>query len=95
MRHYHNTTPVHGVDLFNNEHIAKTQDERILFLFQVYRAGTPSETMKRYDKRWPSVPLTSIRRSISNLTRDGKLEQTGNMYIGLYGKPENEWRLKI
>jgi predicted ArsR family transcriptional regulator len=38
-------------------------------------------------------PLTSVRRSISNLTADGKLVKTERKVQGPYGRPEYVWRL--
>lgn len=41
------------------------------------------------------TPLTSIRRSMSNLTKRGLLEKTGAQIEGPLGKPEKLWRLAL
>ena len=40
------------------------------------------------------VPITSIRRAITNLTNDEKLVKTDNQKTGPYGKPSYCWKLK-
>lgn len=89
--HFHNTIGYEGLDLLEAECNARNQEERIVALFRIFSRGTPSFIMKKYEERWPAIPLTSIRRSMSNLTKEGKLMMTDRMYTGLYGKPEHEW----
>lgn len=91
---FFNTIELSGKDLAEAEANARNQEQRILYLFKFYKSGTPSQMSNRYDKRWPSVPITSIRRAITNLTENNYLEMTDQMYPGLYGKPEHSWQLK-
>lgn len=92
--HFYNTIGLDESELMQENNNAITQEEKILKIFRIYKEGTPSETMKRYDRRWPSIPITSIRRSLTNLTKEGKLIMTERMYTGLYGKPEHCWQLR-
>jgi len=39
------------------------------------------------------VPLTSVRRAMSNLTKKGILMKTARQKDGVYGKPEYLWQL--
>jgi hypothetical protein len=39
------------------------------------------------------IPLTSVRRAISTLTREGVLKKTDKQRTGYYGKREYMWRL--
>ena len=39
------------------------------------------------------VPLTSIRRALTNLTNAGELVKTDKQMKGMYGRPEHQWRL--
>lgn len=39
------------------------------------------------------TPLTSIRRAINVLTKEGKLEKTYNKKLGNFGVPNHTWRL--
>jgi hypothetical protein len=40
-----------------------------------------------------STPLTSVRRSITTLTKKGELQQTGEQREGLFGKKNYTWKL--
>ena len=38
-------------------------------------------------------PITSVRRAISNLTKDHKLEKSSKQKLGKYGKLNHTWHL--
>lgn len=40
-----------------------------------------------------NIPITSIRRAMTNLANKGKLVKTGNKRRGNFGKPINTWKL--
>ncbi|BAR14277.1 uncharacterized protein [uncultured Mediterranean phage uvMED] len=40
-----------------------------------------------------NCPITSIRRAMTNLSDDGKLEKTKDFVMGSYGKKEHLWCL--
>jgi hypothetical protein len=92
--HYHNTTESTGQVLMTFEENAKTQDEAVLEYFNCYHVHyhTPDEVWKALYSG-TKVPLTSIRRSFSNLKRMGKLIKTGEKRQGVYGVFVNAWRL--
>ena len=46
--------------------------------------------MERYGRK---IPITSVRRAMSDLTRQGILKKTDEQRIGYYGKREYMWRL--
>lgn len=94
---YHNTTNVQGQLLNRYQDKALSQDERLLEYFeQAHRNGgdyillTPSVALILVFSG--SVPITSVRRALSNLTRDGKLRTSGQAK-GPYGRAEHYWRL--
>lgn len=91
--HFFDTIGLSEPELVKESDNAIKQEEKIYRLFQIYKQGTPSQIMKRYDKRWPSVPITSIRRAMNVLTKEGKLIMTDQKFTGLYGKPEHLWRI--
>ena len=69
-----------------------TQNHKVLQWFRNHPGEyTPSQVWRWMDL--PNVPLTSIRRAITDLTPD-YLEKTGTMKMGIYGKPEGCWRAK-
>lgn len=90
---YHNTTQETGENAARFEEIARTQEDCVLAFFRAHpRADgwTPSEVNRRAMR---SCPLTSTRRAITNLTRDGKLVRTNMKRKGPYGRPEYAWRI--
>jgi hypothetical protein len=92
---FHDTIGLNIPELIEAETKAKNQEERILYLFRTYNEKmTPSEVYKRYQLVWPVVPLTSIRRALSNMTRDEKLRMLDDMADGLYGYKEHYWNLR-
>ena len=89
---YHNTTESTGDELRHYRERARTQDEQVLSWFTVYeQEATPSEIWRVVFNE--SVPLTSVRRSLTNLTNNGDLEKTSEQRKGPYGRPEFVWRL--
>jgi hypothetical protein len=85
---YHNTTPVQGeqLELFTNR--AKRQDEEVMDVFCIIKSASPSSIYKLLKEKYP---ITSIRRSITNLTNQGRLAKTEKFVEGMYGRPERVW----
>ena len=69
------------------------QDALLLSFFRGHAGElfSPSEAWVRTGMEAQFVPLTSIRRAISNLTRDGYLVKTAVKREGSYGRPESCW----
>jgi hypothetical protein len=93
---YFNTTQLSGSELQGCTTQARKQDELVLDVFMIKGRFTPSECWQylmntgRIDDH---TPLTSIRRSITVLTDKGRLNNTGVKRIGIFGRPENVWKL--
>ena len=85
--HWHNTTDE------SYEDRAISQEEKILTWFREHPhiEATPFNI-----QQWcmPTSPITSVRRAMSNLTRDGKLEKMDKKVIEVYGISNYLWRLK-
>jgi len=91
---YYNTTNSTGSDLSLHNFQASKQDDRIYQIFRVKSVSmTPFEVHKHYEKYFVSVPVTSIRRAMSTLTRDGRLEKTNDRKMEVYGKNNYKWKL--
>ena len=92
--HYHNAVGTVGYLLEEYEAKAKRQDDIILELFKMYELTLgPSQIYRIFKEQFP---ITSIRRGISNLTRDGFLEKLPlNKIEGMYGRRECTWRLRL
>ena len=94
MKEYYNTTGESGVQLEIFKNKAKTQSEMIMkFLSsQPLVEYGASQLLKLVFKN--SVPITSVRRSITNLVNDNKLIYTGGTREGLFGRNENLIKFK-
>lgn len=93
---FFNSTNETGQLLMNYESIAKGQETDILSVFNVGDMLTPYEVEYRLRNN-PNRPLiTSIRRSITNLTEKGLLvkNECGEMKLGAYGRKNYTWSLK-
>jgi len=86
---YYNTTKESGEALRDCKGKAESQDEMIFKFFQRSGRGySPSQVLHLC---LPRAPITSVRRSITNLTSRGFLTKTDNKVKGVYGKPEYVW----
>lgn len=85
---YYNTTHSSGADLQKFEIKAQSQEEQIEIWLSTKRHATPSQVQNGL---MPLVPITSIRRAMTNLTHAGKLEKTERQIQGPYGRPEYVW----
>ena len=71
---------------------AQNQQNAILEVFQKY-PKTPLSPPKILQLTNLNCPITSIRRAISNLTKQGKLSKTQIQEIGPYGVKNYLWIL--
>tara|TARA_Y100001938_G_C8030360_1_gene400298 strand:+ start:400 stop:690 length:291 start_codon:yes stop_codon:yes gene_type:complete len=90
---YYNTNNETGHTLNSSRNQAKSQEELIYSLFERNQNAyiTPFEI---HDLLETLSPITSIRRAISNLTKDGKLVKTDKMKEGPYGKKIHCWKFR-
>ena len=92
---YHNTTHLTGEQLTREIVRTGTQNDKVLQWFLRHPGEwSPSQVWVLTNMKAEGVPLTSIRRGITDLTLMGYLERTEQMRDGLYGKPEGCWRVK-
>ena len=94
---YFNTTNESGTTLNNNVAKAKSQEEEIIDFFKYVNSfnefnSTPSE-LQMLNLKLKIYPITSIRRALTNLTKQGKLIKTDEKRIGMYGRSEYVWKL--
>lgn len=96
---YFNTTHVVGKPLGEYEKKAANQEEKILryFLTRPRMLATPSmiweELFKQSASMRATVPITSVRRALTNLTNEGDLIKTGHQKKGAFGRPEYFWKI--
>jgi predicted HTH transcriptional regulator len=89
MKSFHNTTNESGNQLQIFTQKAENQDQKILSLMMMYKELSPSDVWKYYN----NMPITSVRRALSNLTKKGYLEKTDKKKIGIYGRDEYVWKI--
>lgn len=88
---YYNTNNEAGPTLSASSARAARQNDAVLEVFR----GRPDALLAPHDVcealggRWP---LTSVRRAMTTLTDEGRLEKTGHMRLGTFGKRVHTWR---
>ena len=88
---YYNTNNLDGQALKTAEKKTIRQEEVVLKIFGVFQKNmTASEVHKHFPK---NIPITSVRRAITNLKNEGVLEMTTEKKTGLYGTPEHFYRV--
>lgn len=88
---HHNTTDERGKLLDELEDKARTQEELILGYFEKYYYVKMSPSQVQRNLGLERVPITSIRRAITNLTDKGFLRKTSKKVMGMYGRKEYCW----
>lgn len=85
---FHNTIRLTGEALTTAERKAENQEDEILIFFQSHTGMyTPAEVAEHF----PMWPITSVRRSITNLTTRGELVKTHVKRKGAYGMETHCW----
>ena len=88
---FYNTIDEQGETLKESERKALRQEDIVFDFFLHYPgAYTPFDIQSQV---LPEAPITSVRRAITNLTIQGKLEKTDDMRAGELGKNNHQWRL--
>lgn len=91
---YWNTTSLTGRELASAVAAATCQDAAILAIFIAQGAPlSPSQVREHCARMGRDWLLTSVRRSITNLTARKLLIRTGDKVRGAYGMPEHLWAL--
>ncbi len=94
MHHYHNSVDTKGDLLTQYEDKAVSQEMQIVAWFLVASPTFTASPSVVHDCVFlDDVPLTSVRRAMSNLSRDGWLVKTDKKVKGKYGRLEHSWRL--
>lgn len=89
---FHNTINESGEKLIAHEINCKNQEDRILKIFlDVNLRMTPFDVAEEYKKLYKEIPITSVRRAITNLTEQNKLIKTPYMKEEKLGKPNFTW----
>lgn len=91
---FYNTTGLTGDGLAQATTNARKQDVLVLTIFRGARGAlTPSEVWRQGAENGSDWLLTSVRRSMNTLTREGLLEKCETLRDGPFGRGEHTWRL--
>ena len=99
---YYNTNEEKGATLNESKKKAKTQDQAVLEYFKNYDnlGATPERVLRHFkimetlsESKWHNTPITSIRRSFSNLKNQGLIKKTELTIKGDFGKKVHVWKL--
>jgi len=90
---YYNTNKEEGAVLGASKQQNERQEDRILRWFRAHPKAkrTPCEIWG--ELFGGHIPLTNVRRGMTDLTSEGLLEKTNYMRRGRYGKQVHTWRL--
>jgi|TARA_B110000858_G_scaffold47402_1_gene54624 hypothetical protein len=94
MKEYYNTTNESAEQLEMFESKAKTQSEMIMKFLSSKPSAEYGASRLLSIVFNESIPITSVRRSISNLVKENKLIYTGGTREGLFGRNENLIKFK-
>lgn len=86
IMNYYNTTDQRGDVLLKYHSKAKSQEDFILGIFQTRGSMSASEVFKQMPSNY--VPITSVRRAMTNLKTEGKIRITNRRVKGMYGRDE-------
>ena len=92
---YYNTNNESGKTLITSKTRANKQELKVLRFFQSNNQAerfSPEDILNQVDFG-RSVPLTSVRRAMTNLTQAGYLKKTSLMKKGQFGKQIHTWQI--
>lgn len=93
---FHNTTSLSGEELAQRVQRAASQKEAILTVFQARRDGkyTASQVHQAFtNKAGKQWPVTSVRRTLTDLMNEGHLLKLAETRPGPYNDPEHYYML--
>jgi hypothetical protein len=92
---YHARQEISQVQLTEYEAAARSQEADILLFMKLHPNNEfTAETLPYYLTTLKSVPVTSIRRALTNLSNGGQISKTGQVQ-GHYRRPINTYRYGV
>lgn len=89
---YFNTVHLSGSALSEANQQADCQGKRIMEIMTGTDKMTPIECWDIYRELYGEILLTSVRRSMNTLTRDGKLVRLDDQKKERFGHPNFYWK---
>lgn len=102
LKSFHVRCHQHVEEALEGDRKARDQEGRIAALFRERpdERLTPSEVLGLYCAAWPAVPVTSVRRAMTNLSDPRRynppvlVHWPGERRPGPYGRMESCWSLR-
>lgn len=98
---YHDTVRLSKPERERRSEEARRQTELIEVLFMKHKRLSPSQVWQKLMEQGSSILLTSVRRSITNLTNAKVLKKCVDekgkevKVMGMYGSPEGVWEYRV
>ena len=93
---YYNTNNESGDTLLSSINSTAKQEDVVLSIFTAFpRTNFSPDDIQAWlvDNSEKTYPITSIRRAMTNLTNQKKLNKTNTMKTGVWGKSTHTWKL--
>lgn len=91
MNTFYNTTNIKGEEFIKSQEKALSQTQ-LIFNHLAINTEFSAWTIHSSGILHHNTPITSIRRALNTLEKQGKIERVGRV-IGLLGKPEFTYKL--
>jgi hypothetical protein len=90
---FYNTTHESGPTLLHHRSQAKAQYARVIDFYRAHPGELlgPSEVWRRTGIEAEGAPINSVRRAITDATKDKILVMTAQKTIGAWGRSEHLW----
>lgn len=93
---FYNTVQLAEPALLAEQVKNKAQEELVQEIYQHINAPmTPFDVQRILEVKGSKIPITSVRRAITNLAKKGVLEKSGCFRNGDYHVRNNMWKLKL
>lgn len=92
---YHRTTTLNVGEYAERISQAAKQSDQVLAVYSRGKPMTPSEVHSILNRMGKLMPITSTRRSITYLERDGKLAKLSDTKRGPFGHVEHCWQIVV
>ena len=92
---YYNTTDAPAEVVVKRKQHNLKQDDRILEIFKrAQKPLTPFDVFHQHKVQYHfEIPITSVRRAITNLTQSGKLIKSNTKKEGDYSRENYTWKI--
>ena len=89
---FYNTIDLKGSELQDALQKTEVNKERIYLLLKYLKGYyTPFQVQAQYNRLFKEIPITSVRRALTDLTNEGRLKKSDRMKVEKYGAKNHLW----